>query len=389
MRRLLPMLLLLGAFAPVADAARPRRGDDAEEELAYLVVAATLIGDGHYDRAVLILEEVDLEAQGEDFDLPRYWRLLGLCHFQLGATDKAVADFRNAIAAGEANPEIWLRLAQAQAALEDHEGALASLDEAGATATAVPGGYMLRARSLIALERFDEAWAVLDAGRGAFPAEAGFDRESLFLLIQLNLYQEARSVGARYLQRRQDEPAAWFAVGEALRRSGNLDEAAAILEGSRVRFPDEVDAYTLLAKTYVDMRLPGACGTVLQQAAELDPALAAASADCFRDAGFLERAMYMNTLVPEADTKARQRLDLLVRSEDWGQAIALMPRLSRLGLLDEDPVAYAAAYALFQSGDYDRAEDALKRIDDPQLFKDSAALRKAMADCEANRMGCL
>lgn len=388
MTRLLPLLLVALLGAPGAGAARDR-DPVVEEDIDRVVVAAVLIGDGHFDRALRLLDEVDLDAEDEDFDRARYWRLKGLCHFQLGATAEAVTDFRNALAAGEQSPEVWLRLAQAQVALQEYDAALKTLDQAGPTAFELPAAYMLQARAFNALERYDEAWSALRTGRQKFPDNVGFDRESLYLLITLELYREARVVGERYLARVQDDPVAWLAVGEALRRSGNLNEAAAILEGARVRFPDQTDAYTLLAKTYVDQGMHGSCGSVLQQAAEIDPIFAAAAADCFRDAGHLERAFYLNTRVPDSATKARQRLDLLVRAEQWPQAVALVPRLGTLGLLDEDPVAYAAAYALFQLGSYARAEEVLKGIDDPRLFQDAAALRKAMADCQAKPGSCL
>ncbi|MFK7926617.1 MAG: tetratricopeptide repeat protein [Myxococcota bacterium] len=387
MRSLLPLLVLVFA-APLADAA-PKKAAVADEDVDHVVVAAVLIGDGHFDRALRVLDDVDLDAQDEGYDTARYWRLRGLCHVQLGATADAVTDFRNAIAAGEQSAEVWLRLAQAQITLGDHAEALATLEQAGPAAFERSAAFMIKARALNALERYPDAWTVLRDGRARFPDEIGFDRELLYLLINLELYREAREAGERYLARVEDDPTAWLAVGEAMRRSGNLQEASTVLEGARVRFPAEADAYTLLAKTYVDRGMHGACGSVLQQAAELDPVFAAAAADCFRDSGQIERAFYMNTQVPDAKMKATQRLDLLVRAESWPQAVALLPRLSRLGLLDEDPVAYAAAYALFQQGEYVRAELALKTIDDPKLFQDAAALRKAMADCSASPGSCL
>jgi len=279
-----------------------------------VVVAAVLIGDGHFDRALRVLDDVDLDAQEEDYDAARYWRLRGLCHVQLGATAEAVTDFRNAIAAGEQSPEVWLRLAQAQITLGEHTEALETLEQAGPAAFERSAAYMLKARALNALERYPDAWEALREGRGRFPDDVGFERELLYLLIKLELYREAREAGERYLSRVQDDATAWLAVGEAMRRSGNLEEASTVLEGARVRFPTQTDAYTLLAKTYVDRGMHGACGSVLQQAAELDSVFAAAAADCFRDSGQLERAFYMNTLVPDAKMKATQRLDLLVLS---------------------------------------------------------------------------
>jgi hypothetical protein len=66
---------------------------------------------------------------------------------------------------------------------------------------------------------------------------------------------------------------------------------------------------------------------------------------------------------------------------------SLADRLERLGLLDEDPVAYAMAYAWYQLGEVGEAERYLRRIQDPKWFQDATTLRQAMAECSAG-WGC-
>jgi tetratricopeptide (TPR) repeat protein len=248
---------------------------------------------------------------------------------------------------------------------------------------------MLAARANLGLERHAAAWDALRDGRDRFPEEPGFDREALLLLVDLQLYREAAEVGGRYLTARADEIEAWLAVAEAHRRAGNGREAAAILEEARLRFPGRVDVPMRLARTYLDLGEPGACGQVLHAAVPLDPALAAPAADCLRDAGHLERALYLNTMVPDPALKARQRLDLLIRAERWDQAVALTPRLARLGLVGEDAIAYALAYANFKLGRFDAAEASLVAIGDPRLFADATVLRRAMEECRGQPAGCL
>ena len=102
----------------------------------------------------------------------------------------------------------------------------------------------------------------------------------------------------------------------------------------------------------------------------------------------LERALYLNAWVPDADRKAKQRLGLYLEAGDWPRAVALEDRLDRLGLLDDDALRYAMAYGWFQLGVVDKAEDWLEGISDPRWFKDATTLREAMAECQADGWGC-
>ena len=386
MRSLL-LLLLVGLALPAPGARKPAKAQ-VEDGVDRLVVASVLLGDGHVDRALTVLEELDPSDPEIALDRGRYFLLRGLCRARLGVTEGAAEDFAAAIAAGNPEPTLWLHLAQAQVALGRFDAALESLASAGEVATSSPGALMLAARAYVGLERHAEAWTALRDGRARFPDEVGFDREALLLLVQLGLYREAAEVGARYLSARAGEIEAWLAVAEAHRRAGNLREAAALLEEARLRFPDRVDVSLRLARTYLDLGEPGACGQILAAAVPLDPALAAPAADCWRDAGQIDRALYLNTLVPEPADKARQRLDLTIRALRWEQAAALTPRLARLGLLDEDPIAYAVAYANFKLGRFDVADAQLATIADPRWFADATTLRRAMEDCRAQPIAC-
>lgn len=396
MRRLtLPVLLLvLATVAGRADvsarAAPSSRSADAEaDEVDYVTLAAVLIGDGHYDRALVVLRDVtDEQLAEEDFDRPRFFTLRGLAHQAVGDDEAALADFDAALDAGQQDRLVHLYAAQSHFALEQFSDAVRRIDLAGEGGRAVPGSWMLKARAYRKLGRDGEAWRALHAGRRRFPDDIQFLREQLFLLIELQLYVAARDTGRVYLERQSDEPEAWMAVGEAFRQSGNLERATTVLEEARLRFPAEVQVHTLLAQTYLDRDQPLSAASVLQGAAELDPALTTQAAESFRKAGALHRALYMNQYVRDPVDKARQRLGLLIEAQTWDRAIALTPRLERLGLLEEDPVAYAVAYAWFQVGQLELAEEALKFIDDPGWFRDATALRKAMASCEPTGWGC-
>ena len=63
--------------------------------------------------------------------------------------------------------------------------------------------------------------------------------------------------------------------------------------------------------------------------------------------------------------------------------------LRRVGLLAEEDLRYAVAYALFKTGDFEDAERHLAQLNRPDLFRKAAELRRAIQDCAGERWKCL
>jgi hypothetical protein len=63
--------------------------------------------------------------------------------------------------------------------------------------------------------------------------------------------------------------------------------------------------------------------------------------------------------------------------------------LTRLGLLDDEDIRYALAYAYFKNGDFESTERQLQQLTRPDLFRKAAELRSAMQDCAEDRWQCL
>jgi hypothetical protein len=112
------------------------------------------------------------------------------------------------------------------------------------------------------------------------------------------------------------------------------------------------------------------------------------AAELFRRGGRPVQALYLNAMVADQQAKIRQRLGLLIELERFEEATLLEPRLSRLGLLEEEAVIYALAYSLVQIGKYSRAEHYLKQIRDPELFRKATELRRVMERCIAAGWEC-
>ena len=127
---------------------------------------------------------------------------------------------------------------------------------------------------------------------------------------------------------------------------------------------------------------------MLEEAARLDPALLSEAAEMSRRAGDLDRALLLNSQVSDQKEKARQRLAILVEMKRYEEAAAMEPRLSRLGLLEDEDVRYALAYSYFMTRRFDPAREHLKKITRADLFRSAAQLFKAMEVCEQDPLQC-
>ncbi|MDT8450781.1 MAG: hypothetical protein RQ847_11490 [Wenzhouxiangellaceae bacterium] len=378
------LLLLLGALAEASaardDPAEDRPEEPPEEPVEYLSLAAVLIGDGNYQRARNALARVDPEA--EDLDRVRYHTLSGLVALNLDEPARAAAEFEAAIAAGQDEPVVWLYLAQARFGQQQYRQTLAALDQAGASATRLPSVFMMRARAHWELGEFDRAWRVLGQGRELFPDRAGdFVRRQVFLLVDQGLYQTAADEGLEFLETGQATGEDAVAIGNALRETGQYQEAALILEKARMGHPGNVMLAKVLSHVYLDqdMLLPAA--DVMRAAARRDPSLNSDAAELYRRAGWLIQALTLNGEVIDQKKKLKQRLAIFLELKRFEQAAAMERDLARVGLLEDEDLRYALAYSLFKSGDFEQAENHLQQLKRSDLFRRAAELRRAMEQC--------
>ena len=59
------------------------------------------------------------------------------------------------------------------------------------------------------------------------------------------------------------------------------------------------------------------------------------------------------------------------------------------GLIEDEDLRYAIAYALFKTGEFGAAERHLAVLTRADLFRKAAELRRAMQDCRKDRWKCL
>ena len=356
-------------------------------DVDYLALAERLYRDGHYDRAEIALRQVDQTQEG--LDVGQFHVVSGLVYLKRDnflAARKAMA---KGVDAGRKDPSIYLALAQANFGLKDWKATIASLDLAGKEATALPAGFVTRAQCHWALKQHDQAIEALDAGLVRFVGHAELMRWKIFYLVELGLFQEVLDLGRAYLARDSVEVGDYLALGQALREARQYHQAAELLEGARLVFPDDDTLLVHLAHTYLADGKNTTAAMLFELAARRDPQYSYEGAELYLRQKRYERALLLNARVPDAKAKVKQRLAIYLKQERWRQISGMGQQLSRLGLLEDDEIRYALAYGYFKSGERKLAERHLRLIQDAAMLERVSALRQTMATCEQAGWQCL
>jgi len=361
--------------------------EPVEAEVDYVELAAVLVRDGEYARAAEALKNVDPAAEG--LDLIKFHTVRGMVALEQQQLEEAASAFADAIAAGQDDPLIHLYRAQAWFGLERFDDAIAAIEEAGSAVDGLAGAWLMRAHAQWMLGRRQAALQTLGTASQRFPENTSFQRRQVFYLIEAGLYQEASTLGRAYLARVEGKPEDFVAIGTALRRGRSFDEALRFLEAARIAHPEDGNIVKALAQTWLERGDPLAAAELLVQQAERDPSLLGEAAELFRRAGHPLRALALNTRVPESARKLKQRVGLLVELRRYDQVAGMEDALYRVGLLADEDLRYALAYAHFQAGDYERAERHLAALTRPELFRKATELRRLMQECAESRWACV
>lgn len=361
--------------------------DEGASEVNYLDLAALMLRDGNLDRAVVALDQVNLEEEG--LDLERYYTLRGLAHLRRNELKPARDALSQAAATGAPDSLVFIYLAQVNFQLQEYRKTLEALDRAGEAVTRLGSVYHMRAQCHWLLEEPVMAIATLDQASELFPSDYSFTRRKVFYLAEMGLFQQASELGREYLRNSEGSLEDYVAMGNAMRASGELDEAASFLEQAQLRFPDRVELKKSLAHVYIAREQLGAAADLIYSAALMEPKLMAEAAELYRRAGQTYRALTLNGQLQDQPEKFRQRMALLLELQNFEQAAAMEIPLYRVGLLEDEDLRYALAYAQFKIGAFSQAESNLAQLTRPDLFRKAAVLRRAIQDCSEESWKCL
>jgi len=352
----------------------------------FLELAAVMLKDGHSDRALLALQSVDLE--NKKTDLARFYTLQGLAYLNLNDLEAAKDSLQQAVKNGQKDQVIFIYLAQVYFGLKDYKQTIQAIVKAGDQANKDAYLISLRAESYWHLKETAAAIDSLNEGQKIFPDDFRFLKRKVFYFVELGLYQEAVKLGREYLKRSKAAAADYIAFGNALRLSREYEEALNILEIARLQFPHDEMVAKLLAHTYLDQGKLNAAAFILEQAALLNPNLQAEAAEIYRRAGRFHKALTLNESISDQKIKLKQRLSILLALKQFERAANMESSLYRTGLLDDQDVRYALAYALFSSRRFSEANKHLDQLKNAELFRKGTELRRLMEVCKTEPWQC-
>lgn len=378
------LCLLIFATATESLAAKP------VDFPALLDLAAQALQDGQPSRALsTLLAQSPPKEHGEKAERlrRRYHTLVGLAYLKLVQYPNAVEHLEQALNAGNPEPLLYVYLAQAYFRLERYQDTLKAIEGAAPIIDQYPSLYEIKAQCLWQLHQEEAAFTTLTEAQRKFPNQLGFLRRQAFYLLEKKLYHQAAQLGLSYLERSHSAQD-YAALGNALRLAGALELAARVLEQGRLRHPQDVTLAKLLAHTYLARNMPLAAAWILEQTAQFDPRLYADAAELYRRGKDYYRALYLNAQVPDFKAQRRQRVAILLALKRYAEVLAMDKPLARAGLLQEDAVRYALAYAAYRVGKLALAEAYLKAISDPKIFRQAAELRRLLKECQSEPWRC-
>ncbi|MBX9895330.1 MAG: hypothetical protein K2Y09_09145 [Nitrosomonas sp.] len=352
----------------------------------FIELAAVMLRDGHHDRALLALQSVDLA--NKKTDLARFYTLQGLAYLGLNDLEAARDSLQLAIKNGQQDRSIFIYLAQAHFGLKDYRNTVNAIGKAGDLVNKDAMLISLKAESYWHLQQPDAAISALNDGQRAFPSDFRFLKRKVFYLVELGLYQEAVQLGRDFLRRSKASAADYVAFGNALRLSSEFQEAINILEIARLQYPDDELVAKLLAHTYLDQGQLNSAAFILEQAALLNPALQSEAAEIYRRAGRLHKALTLNESILDQKVKLKQRLSILLALKQFERAANMESSLYRTGLLEDQSVRYALAYALFSTRRFAEVNKHLDHLKDAELFRKATELRRLMEVCKTEPWQC-
>lgn len=353
-----------------------------------ITLGRVMLADGHYDRALLQFDQVELGDEKNPVDQGEYWYFVGLAYDGLGSAQKAAESFMKALDAGSLEPRAALYAAKSWLEVGKPTAALETLKKAPPTASEIPQFYILESRAHFENKDKFSAFGALDRGHSRFPQNLELARKRVLLLVDLGLYQTAVDEAQEFFGSEGVKPEDYVALATSLIKANQKDRASLLLEQAVLLYPEDIDVRRRLAFAYFENERPLSAGDVIYPIALIEAASAQSAAELYVKARKFPRAVRMNARVEDQSAKVKQRLIILLEQNHFEAAAALDRRVERLGLLEDENIAYALAYAHYRSGSFPRMERLLTLITDASLFRKAIELRRSAEACRQSVWKC-
>ncbi|MBU1668233.1 hypothetical protein KKC13_07415 [bacterium] len=398
----------------------------------HMSVATMMIFDGKFDKAREELDEVDTKA--ENFDAAKYFTLLGVMDVKEKKYQKSIGNFNQAVEAtkvkvykappkvkahkaylfsllsdkkeapkkvevapvfdaekirAEKLGKLHIHLSKSYYKLKDYANTIQELDAAGEMGRKQAGLYTLRAECYWKLKDHNGALEALSTGSQLFPDDKRLLKQKFYYLAELKLYQAAIDASKAYMAKGETSAKEYVTLAQMLISGGELQSAIKVLEEAKLEFPTTAKLSMLLGHAYLKRDMIHVTAHLFEEASYYDSNYTKEAAEIHRRAKDLSHALYLNSRLTDNKEKLKQKIAIFVDRGEFEKIIGLKDGLGRYGLLADDNLRYALAYAYYMVKDYEQAEEHFKKISDDALFSKATVIRKSIEKCKMNSLECI
>jgi len=285
--------------------------------------------------------------------------------------------------------EIYIYLSQAYYKAEEYINAAQALDAAGEKGRANPSLFTLRAECYWKADQKGSAIDALSRGSKLFPDDATLLKQKFYYFAELKLYQASIEAARAYMSKMPASANEYISLAQMLQGGGESEEAIKVLEEAKLKFPTSAKVHILLGHYYNQKDMPHVTADLFEKGSYYDPNYLKEAAEMYRRNGELAHALYLNSLMTDKEEKTKQQVAIFIGKGEFEKIIGLKDALGRYGLLKNDNMRYALAYAYYMVKDYESAEAHLKKIEDDELFSKATVIRKNIEKCRSNSLECI
>ncbi len=377
------VILLLTLFLNVAAFSSEKKSKD---DIDYVSLATILLKDGYYSRANDALNNVNLED--ENVDKAQFYTLKGLVSAKLSQYKASNDYFYKAIAAGQTQKSIYVYIAKNSFKLQDYKQVISALENAPKLVKEKPQLMALKAEAYYRLKEYNKALTTLADVMKLHPKYYDAYRQRFVYLVSLGLYQSALEDAKVYLKNAKANEKVTLSFINALRQAKETNKAIELAEKAHAMYPNSAKVTVMLATLYIDKDMIHAAADLFGEASLQDSKYIKDSAEMFRRAKEYVRALYKNSQILDPKEKYKQKIAIYLEFGDYERVAATEQALKRNGLLKDQNILYALAYAFYKIGEFDKSEAYLKKITRGDLFQKAVELRKNMNKCKNNHWEC-
>ena len=356
-----------------------------EEKLDSLALASKLMKSSEYDKATEALKQVDdKQKKGE---AAKFYTVSGLIKLYQKKFELAERAFITAQKSNPSDRYIYIYLAQAYFGQEKYQETIDTLAKVNELASGITSMHIIKANALWNLKKYEKAWKQADAGLLRFPDEFRLHRLKINWLAEKQLFSQIHAYASTLIENKNIQITDLISIAGLLRSHNQIDLAISYLELLRlVNSSDEVT--TQLALSYAKKGDFTNAAILFEQNAALNPEYYYEAAELYARAGNHQYALSLNGKVIDQKKKFKQRLTILLSQGDFESAVSSEDDMIRLGLLDQEEISYALAYAFYRIRDFEKAEYYLIPIKSNELFQKAIALRKEILSCKSIDGSC-